>query len=55
MDEPSCRMRNFFRWMRSHPKATAGLTVLLVGWALGGAHLIPIKDPLLAEGLAPEN
>jgi hypothetical protein len=33
----------------------AGLTVLLVGWALGGAHLIPIKDPLLAEGLAPEN
>jgi alpha-beta hydrolase superfamily lysophospholipase len=22
-------MRNFFRWMRSHPKATAGLTVLL--------------------------
>jgi hypothetical protein len=32
----------------------AALAALLVGIALGRASLVPMKDPLLAEGLAPE-
>jgi hypothetical protein len=32
----------------------AALAVLLIGRALGRASLVPIKDPLLHEGLAPQ-
>jgi hypothetical protein len=32
----------------------AGLAVLMTGWALGRARLIPVKDPFLQESLAPE-
>jgi hypothetical protein len=34
--------------------AAAGLAALLTGRALGRAALVPVKDPLLAEGLAPQ-
>ncbi len=34
---------------------TGGLAVLVIGLALGRARLMPIRDPLLSEGLASES